>query len=535
MMSNENNPKKPGKSRRSKKKVEEIRPVVLIEQDRINRAVWGACDTFRSTVDPSIYKDYVLTMLFLKYISDVWLDHYDSYRKEYGDHAEIIEEILKHERFVLPPEALFDRLHEQRMLPGNGARIDSALRALTASNFEKLRNVFQDIQFDSNKLGDEKQKDEILCHLLQDFAKDELSLRPSRVGNLDVIGNAYEFLIRHFASTSGKKAGEFYTPPEVSQLIALLVDPKPNDQICDPTCGSGSLLMKCGQLVKKRNGARRYALYGQEAIGSTWALAKMNMFLHGEDNHRIEWGDTLREPKLLNHNQQLMKFDVVVANPPFSLEKWGFESANEDGFQRFKYGVPPRTKADYAFILHMISCMKPDTGRMAVVVPNGVLFRGSVEGDIRRRLIDENLLETVIGLPEKLFYGTGIAAAILIFRSKKTDNKVLIIDASQNFKEGKGQNLLPDEAIELIAKTVQERVAVPKFAVLVERLELAENDFNLNITRYVSAKQEEPEVDLVALREERVRLKQELQELEHKLDGYLKELGVSLSGPAPAV
>lgn len=521
--------------RRRGKKADEIRPVELIEQDRINRAVWGACDTFRSMVDPSIYKDYVLTMLFLKYISDVWLDHYDSYQKEYGDHAEIIEEILKHERFVLPPEASFYRLYDQRHEPGNGARIDQAFRALASSNFEKLRNVFQDIQFDSNKLGDEKQKDEILCHLLQDYGKPELNLRPSRVGNLDVIGNAYEFLIRHFASTSGKKAGEFYTPPEVSELIALLVDPKPNDQICDPTCGSGSLLMKCGQLVRERNGARRYALYGQEAIGSTWALAKMNMFLHGEDNHRIEWGDTLREPKLLNHNHQLMKFDVVVANPPFSLEKWGFESATEDVYQRFKYGVPPRTKADYAFILHMISCMKPDTGRMAVVVPNGVLFRGSVEADIRRRLVDDNLLETVIGLPEKLFYGTGIAAAILIFRSKKSDDKVLFIDASQNFQEGKGQNLLTREAIKLITETTQARVSVPRFAVLVERLQMAENDYNLNITRYVSATPEEPVVDFLELRNERERLKLELAQLEQTVDGYLRELGISLTGQPTSI
>ncbi|MEN9865791.1 MAG: hypothetical protein RL748_1381 [Pseudomonadota bacterium] len=535
MMSNDSiDNQAPAKRRRSKKTIEA--PVVeLIEQDRINRAVWGACDTFRSTVDPSVYKDYVLTMLFLKYISDVWLDHYESYKKEYGDHTEIIEEILKHERFVLPPEASFYRLHEQRHEKGNGARIDQALRLLAAANFEKLRNVFQDIQFDSNKLGDEKQKDEILGHLLQDFAKQELNLRPSRVGNLDVIGNAYEFLIRHFASTSGKKAGEFYTPPEVSQLIALLVDPKPNDQICDPTCGSGSLLMKCGQLVRQRNGARRYALYGQEAIGSTWALAKMNMFLHGEDNHRIEWGDTLREPKLLNFDQQLLKFDVVVANPPFSLEKWGFEAANEDMYQRFKFGVPPRTKADYAFILHMISCMKPDSGRMAVVVPNGVLFRGSVEGDIRRRLVEENLLDTVIGLPEKLFYGTGIAAAILIFRRKKTDDKVLFIDASQDFQEGKGQNLLRTEDIERIWQCAQNRVEIPHFSSLVGRSQMIENDFNLNITRYVSAIPEEPEVDLVALRDERERLKVQLQQLEQTMDGYLQELGISLTGQPPKV
>lgn len=497
----------------------------FIEQDVINRAVWEACDTFRGTVDPSIYKDYVLTMLFLKYISDVWQDHYDNYKKEYGDSPDLIKALLENERFVLPPKANFYALHQLRHEPGNGERIDKALQAIEETNMQKLRDVFQDISFNSTKLGEEAQKNDILRHLLEDFAKHELNLRPSRVGTLDVIGNAYEFLIKNFASTSGKKAGEFYTPPEVSQLMALLVDPQEGDEICDPTCGSASLLMKCGQLIRQRSGARKYALYGQEAIGSTWALAKMNMFLHGEDNHRIEWGDTIRNPKLLDGDALLKHFDIVVANPPFSLEKWGHDGAENDTFKRFRRGLPPKTKGDYAFILHMIETMKPGTGRMAVVVPHGVLFRGAAEGAIRKKLIDENLLDIVIGLPEKLFYGTGIPAAVLVFRKKKKDNKVLFIDASRDYQDGKNQNILRDKDLEHILATSSNRKSVDKYAYLASPAEIAENDYNLNIPRYVDTFVEEEEIDLKALRVEREKLKAELATLEVQMDAYLKELG----------
>lgn len=496
-----------------------------INQDTINAAVWSACDTFRGTVDPSIYKDYVLTMLFLKYISDVWQDHYEVYAKEHGDHPELITELLKNERFVLPPSANFYALHAGRHQPGNGERIDKALHAIEETNITKLRDVFQDISFNSTKLGDEAQKNDILRHLLEDFARPELNLRPSRIGLLDVIGNAYEFLIKNFASTSGKKAGEFYTPPEVSQLMALLVDPQEGDEICDPTCGSASLLMKCSQLIRQRSGGKKYALFGQEAIGSTWALAKMNMFLHAEDNHRIEWGDTLRNPKLLDGNSQLKLFDIVVANPPFSLEKWGFENAEADPYKRFRRGVPPRTKADYAFILHMIETMKPGSGRMAVVVPHGVLFRGAAEGRIRKELIDENLLETVIGLPEKLFYGTGIPAAVLVFRKNKKDNKVLFIDASREYQDGKNQNQLRDADLQKILNAAVDRKSQDKYAYLASVAEIAENDYNLNIPRYVDTFEEEAEIDLLAVRAERERLKGELAVLEEKMAGYLKELG----------
>ena len=496
-----------------------------ISQDDINAAVWSACDTFRGTVDPSIYKDYVLTMLFLKYVSDVWQDHYDTYKKQYGDHPELIVEMLKNERFVLPPSASFYALHASRHSAGNGERIDMALHAIEEANMTKLRDVFQDISFNSNKLGDEQQKNDILRHLLEDFAKPALNLRESRVGTLDVIGNAYEFLIKNFASTSGKKAGEFYTPPEVSTLMARLMAPQEGDEICDPTCGSGSLLLKCGRLIRDRTGSRKYALFGQEAIGSTWALAKMNMFLHGEDNHRIEWGDTLRNPKLLDNAASLKHFEVVVANPPFSLEKWGHEGAEVDKFSRFRRGIPPRTKGDYAFILHMIETMKPGAGRMAVVVPHGVLFRSAAEGRIRQKLIEENLLDVVIGLPEKLFYGTGIPAAVLVFRKNKTDDKVLFIDASRNFEAGKNQNFLRETDLQRILDVAEMRKSVSKYAYLATPAEIAENDFNLNIPRYVDTFEEEEEIDLMAVRREREQLKGELALLEVQMAGYLKELG----------
>lgn len=500
-----------------------------VNQDSINKTLWAACDTFRGTVSADTYKDFILTMLFLKYISDVWQDHYDEYKKEHGDEPELIKEMLKNERFVLPEGADFYTLWEKRHEPGNGERIDQALHALEEANGTKLRDasksVFQDISFNTDKLGEEKQKNTILRHLLEDFAKPELNLKPSRVGTLDVIGNAYEYLIKHFAAGGGQKAGEFYTPPEVSDLIAELLDPQEGDSICDPACGSASLLMKCGRKIRDQFNSKKYALYGQEAIGSTWSLAKMNMFLHGEDNHKIEWGDTLRNPKLLDNNGGLMHFDIVTANPPFSLDKWGHDEAEHDKFGRFRRGVPPKTKGDYAFICHMIETLKPKTGRMGVVVPHGVLFRGASEGKIRKQLIEENLLDVVIGLPEKLFYGTGIPAAILVFKKNKTDNNVLFIDASREFKAGKNQNLLTTENIEKIVATHKARKIVDKYSHLASFEEIKENDFNLNIPRYVDTFEEEEEIDLIAVRKEREELKEKLAELETEMDGYLKELG----------
>ncbi|MEJ6080172.1 type I restriction-modification system subunit M [Vibrio sp. 1-Bac 57] len=497
-----------------------------INQDDINKAVWSACDTFRGTIDPSIYKDFILTMLFLKYISDVHQDKAEQLKAEHGDEPELIAAMMESQSFKIPAGATFWNLYELRNTAGNGSRIDQALHAIEEANGTKLKNVFQDISFNTDKLGDEKQKNDILRHLLEDFGKPTLNLRPSRVGSLDVIGNAYEYLIKHFAASSGKSAGEFYTPPEVSDLLSIILEPAEGDTICDPACGSGSLLMKCGKQIQLNfNGSKQYALFGQEAIGSTWSLAKMNMFLHGEDNHRIEWGDTIRNPKLQDKEGGLLHFDVVTANPPFSLDKWGHENAADDHFGRFRRGVPPKTKGDYAFISHMIETLKPHTGRMGVVVPHGVLFRASSEGKIRKQLIEENLLDTVIGLPEKLFFGTGIPAAILLFKKHKDDNKVLFIDASREFKSGKNQNLLTTENIQKVIDTYKKRESVDKYAYLATLDEIAENDFNLNIPRYVDTFEEEAEIDLMAVRGERLALQGELANLEAEMAGYLEELG----------
>lgn len=492
-----------------------------VSQSEINGILWKACDTFRGAVDPSEYKNYILVMLFVKYISDVWQDHYEKVKAEFGENEERLLRRLKRERFVLPPTCTFQALYEQRNVTNVGEIINTALDAIEDSNKEKLEGVFRNIDFNSEaSLGQTKERNTRLKSLLEDFSDPKLDLRPSRVGTMDVIGNAYEYLIGKFAAGAGKKAGEFYTPPEVSQLIARLVDPKPGERICDPTCGSGSLLIKCGKQV----GSKDFSLWGQENIGATWALAKMNMFLHGMDNARIEWGDTIRDPKLLS-NDRLMKFEVVVANPPFSLDKWGADEAAADHYNRFHRGFPPKTKGDYAFISHMIETITETSGRVGVVVPLGVLFRGSNEGKIRKQLVEENLIDAVVGLPTNLFFGAGIPAAILLIRKQKSDRTVLFIDGSEEFEEGKNQNRLNESHIAKIVSTFQARQTVERYSYLAEYEEIVENDFNLNIPRYVNTFTEDEEVDIKQIQEELDAIDVELSKVRTRMLLGLKEFG----------
>jgi type I restriction enzyme M protein len=515
-----------------------------ITQKDINDAVWKACDTFRGIIDPSVYKDYVLTMLFIKYLSDVHDDKYEAWLKKYNGDKERAERAMHHERFIVPPKSHFRYLYENRNEANIGELINIALADLEEANREKLYSedgagIFQNIDFASSKLGDIKDKNTRLKNLLIDFSKKELDLRPSQLGGSDIIGGAYEFLISNFASDAGKKAGEFFTPSEVSLLLAKLTKSKPGARICDPTCGSGSLLIKAGQEV----GSDDFYLYGQEANGSTWALAVMNMFLHGFDNVTIRWGDTIRNPKL-KAGDSLMKFDTVVANPPFSLDKWGKVNDKEesksaisydpehDPFNRFWRGIPPKSKGDWAFITHMIETLN-ENGKAGVVVPHGVLFRGASEGRIRQKTIEENLLEAVIGLPANLFYGTGIPAAIMIFnKDKGNNNNVLFIDASKHFESGKNQNKLRMQHIEQIVETYRNfgngkllpGVVEEKFSYIAGFDKIKENDFNLNIPRYVDTFEEEPEVDIAAVQREIDRLEEELKEVQLEMAKYLKEL-----------
>lgn len=500
-----------------------------IEQKDINNAAWAACDTFRGVVDPAQYKDYILVMLFLKYISDVWKDHYEEYRKQYGNDDTRIRRRLERERFVLPAGASFYDLYEQRNEPNIGELINEALDAVEEANKAKLEGVFRNIDFNSEaNLGKTKDRNRRLKHLLEDFNKPQLDMRPSRVSE-DVIGNTYIYLIERFASDAGKKAGEFYTPHKVSELVAKLAAPKPGDRICDPACGSGGLLIEAAREV----GSRDYALFGMEVNGSTWALARMNMFLHGADAARIEWCNTLTSPALVE-NDRLMKFNVVVANPPFSLDKWGADEAESDRFNRFWRGVPPKSKGDWAFISHMVEAALEKEGRVAVVVPHGVLFRGGAEGRIRQKMIEGNLLDAVIGLPGNLFPTTSIPVAILVFdrsREKGGVNQarkdVLFIDASgkDNYVPGKNQNTLSEAHIQRIVETYHARTEIEKYAHLAIFEEIKENDFNLNIPRYVDTFEEEEEIDIAAVQADIDRLETELVEVRNQMSTLLKEVG----------
>jgi type I restriction enzyme M protein len=496
----------------------------MTDQATINNVVWRACDTFRGVIDASNYKDYILVMLFLKYLSDLHKEKTEDYKTRYSGDMERVARAMARERFVLPEACDFEHLFAQRKQPDIGERINKALAAIEDANRSKLEGVFRNIDFNSeSNLGETKERNARLAHLLEDFYDDpkhRLDLRPSQLEGRDVIGDVYEYLIGNFASDAGKKGGEFYTPAEVSRLLATIVAPKAGDRICDPCCGSGSLLIRAGRAV----GSDDFSLYGQELNGATWALARMNMFLHGLDNARIERGDTIKNPKLIE-DDRLMRFNVVVANPPFSLDKWGADTASDDRFERFWRGTPPKSRGDYAFISHMVETMNEQDGRVGVVVPNGVLFRGGSEGLIRQRFIEENLLDGVVGLPANLFFGVGIPAALMFFRRNKTDKNVFFIDASGEYAEGKNQNKLREEDLAKIVATWWKRKNLPKYAHIATPDDLKRNDYNLNIPLYVDTFEEEAHIDLETVKAEIARVEANLATTRAQLAAALAELG----------
>lgn len=490
-------------------------------QETINNIVWKACDTFRGTMNSADYKDYVLTMLFVKYLSDFYREKLDELKEKYGDNQERINRSLSREKFVLDEKCTFEYIFKHKESNELGEVINKALERIEEDNREKLEGIFRNVDFNSDvKLGRTKERNSILKHLLEDFSDKRLDLRPSMLSGNDVIGDAYEYLIAHFASDAGKKGGEFFTPSAVSTLLAKLVEAKEGDRIYDPTCGSGSLLIKASKEV----GSLNFAIYGQEKNGETHALCKMNMFLHEINDAKIEWGDTLRNP-LHIENDHLMKFDVVVANPPFSLDKWGANDLVEDHFGRFKYGMPPKSKGDYAFVQHMLSSLNVN-GRMGVVLPHGVLFRGASEGKIRQQIIDDNLLDAVIGLPSNLFFGTGIPAVILIFKKGRSNKDILFIDASQQFNKDKNQNSLDEEHIKKILETYKNRKEIEKYAHIATMDEIRENDYNLNIPRYVDTFEEEEAVDIEVTKKEIAKIEGELTAVKAQMQKYLEELGL---------
>lgn len=495
-------------------------------QEELNKTLWAAADSSRTAVDAGIYKDYALAMLFLKYLSDLSAKQLEKYKKRFGSDKKRIEEKMKRDRFYLPKNTNFDYIYSINEQDNIGEEINKVLHRIEDANKNKLEGVFS-IDFNSEAtLGKLEQRNRMIRNLIHDFHKIDL-----REAGDDVIGNAYMYLIEKFGADAGKKAGEFFTVRSVAQLVAQLAQPKRGDRICDPANGSGGLLLLAGEEVEKQ-GSKNYALYGQESKGSTYQLARINMFLHGMDSARLEWGDTLNNP-LLVQNDKLMKFDVVIANPPFSLKKWGAENAESDKYNRFFRGIPPKNKGDYAFVTHMVETAKPKTGRVAVIVPHGVLFRGSVESRIREAFLRENIIDAVIGLPAGLFQTTSIPVAVLIVdRSREKGGKnekkkdILFIEASKEFKPGKAQNTLTQENIDKIYNTYAKRKKMKKFSRKVSFKEIEENDFNLNITRYVDTFEEEPEIDISANLKKLKKLEPQLKKLEKEMAKHLKELGI---------
>lgn len=503
----------------------------MTSTENIQKVLWSAAGSFRGKIDSGKYKDYILSMLFVKYLSDAIREEKEILAEKYGNDDERIQRALQRGRFFVPTEASFDYLYTNKKATDIGTKINIALKAIENANGGKLRNIFGQIDFNSQELGDNKEKVALLSNFLEDF--NGLDLRPSHLESDDEIGKAYMYMLAVFASDAGKKGGEFYTPDQVSEVLARLVEPKENDRIYDGTCGSGSLLIKAFNQVPNR----KAQIYGQERNFQTWGLCRMNMFIHNIDDAIIYQGDTIANPQNIEDGK-LMKFQCIVANPPFSLDKWAngyaadsndkeFKMSKElDMYKRFDWGVPPKSKGDYAFILHMIHCLDRNNGRMATIMPHGVLFRGASEREIRKKLIDSNLLDTVIGLPSNLFYGTSIPACILVFKKKRTGKDVLFIDASKEFEQGKNQNKLRETDISKIIETYKNRNEIAKYSHSASIDEIKENDYNLNIPRYVDTFEEEEPIDIHAVMAEIKELEAKRADLDKEIEGYLKELGL---------
>jgi type I restriction enzyme M protein len=496
----------------------EVVPGEKLTVDRLERYLWSAADILRGSIDSSDYKNYIFGLLFLKRLSDRFEEECEALIKD-GDDPEDKD----NHQFFVPPRARWITI--QKVATDLGSALNKACSQLEEAN-GSLEGVLAGIDYnDERKLGDAKNRDVVLVRLVQHFTK--LSLRNTDLSEPDMLGRAYEYLIEKFADDAGKKGGEFYTPRMVVRLIVEMLAPTEKMRICDPTAGSGGMLIECAHYLERhKQNPKNLSLFGQEKNLGTWAICKMNMLLHGLPDARIEKGDTIRDPKL-KEGGELSLFDRVIANPPFSLDEWGREIADHDPHGRFRFGVPPKTKGDLAFVQHMIATTN-DRGMVGVVMPHGVLFRGAAEGDIRKGILQEDLVEAVVGLPTNLFYGTGIPAAILVLnRAKKAERKrkVLFIEASRDFKEGSAQNYLREEDVTKIAAVFHAFKDVEKYARVVGLEEIEKNDWNLNISRYVETADAAEKVDVAGALAKLRELEKLRGEAEAKMNGFLKELG----------
>ncbi|WP_353055864.1 type I restriction-modification system subunit M [Leucobacter sp. CX42] len=448
---------------------------VALKKSDLYSSLWASCDQLRGGMDASQYKDYILTLLFVKYVSD----------KAKTDRNSLID---------VPEGGSFDDMLKAKGDKEIGDRFNKIIAKLAETN--GLRNVIDQADFnDEEKLGKGKEMQDRLSKLVTIF--NDLDFRGSRAEGDDLLGDAYEYLMRHFATESGKSKGQFYTPAEVSRILAKVVginsQTRQDQTVYDPAAGSGSLLLKAAA-----EAPRGMTIYGQEKDNATWALSKMNMILHGNEIAEIAKGDTITSPQFTNGNQ-LKTFDYVVMNPPFSVKSWSNGLENE--YDRFEYGRPPEKNGDYAFLLHALKSLKSN-GKGAIILPHGVLFRGNAEGVIRKRLLKQGFIKGVIGLPANLFYGTGIPACIVIVDKENAQARsgVFMIDASKGFIKDGNKNRLRSQDLHKIVDTFNKQIETERYSRMVPMSEIADpkNDYNLNIPRYIDSSEPEDLQDLNA-------------------------------------
>ena len=439
----------------------------------LSKAAW----ILKGPVDASDFKVYIFPLLFFKRISDVYDEEYQKALEE-SDGDEDYASLPEFHRFEVPKGCHWNDVRETTT--NVGQKIESALRCIEQANQNYLYGIFGDAQW-SNK---NKLSDRLLIDLIEHFSQYTLS---NELVDPDMLGQAYEYLIKHFADLTNKKAGEFYTPRSVVHLLGLILDPHEGESIYDPACGTGGMLLECvDHLRENKEDYRTLKLFGQEKNLTSSSIARMNMFLHGMEDFQIVRGDTLRNPAFFEADG-LKTFDCVIANPPFSLKEWGAENWANDPYGRNIAGVPPKGNGDMAWVQHMVKSMN-STGRMTVVLPHGALFRKNAEGKIRKNLIEQDLLEAVIGLGPNIFYGTQLAACVLVFKQNKDagkKNKVLFIDASEEIRTGRAQNFLEPEHVQKIYDWYKDFQNVENHVKIVDLEEIKENDFNLNIPLYV--------------------------------------------------
>ncbi|WP_118138144.1 class I SAM-dependent DNA methyltransferase [Oceanicella sp. SM1341] len=450
---------------------------MAIKKSDIYRSLWDSCDQLRGGMDASLYKDYILTLLFVKYVSD-----------RVGKPDALIE---------VPEGCSFEDLKKLRGTKGIGEGIDTAIAGIAEGN--DLKNVIDRAYFnDSEKFGRGAKMVTTLTALINIFSREELNFSRNRADGDDILGDAYEYLMRNFATESGKSKGQFYTPAEVSRVVAAVAGvnraSSPKQTVYDPTCGSGSLLLKAADAADVA-----LTIYGQEFDITTRGLAKMNMIMHGREDADVAQGDVIAEPQFKASETELLTFDFVVANPPFSAKAWGSGLTSETRFGRFDLGMPPDKNGDFAFLLHILGSMKA-TGSGAVILPHGVLFRGNKEAELREKILKRGYIKAIIGLPANLFYGTGIPASIIVLDKSqaKAERPVFMIDASRGFIKDGNKNRLRERDIHKITDAYTRQAEIAGYSRLVPYAEITRNDFNLNIPRYIDGSDPEDLQDIEA-------------------------------------